>query len=260
MLEPHNASHSLDPSFTGLVQTLNRATSSRETREWFLSEEDRVNKEIESQMERARNFTLALSRHRYHSEDKPLFTPVLDETFAQLDEIVDASTAKRKANRTTATKHHSTFRLGSIAAHRQQVDFYHRLAASPAIRTICEVGFNAGHSTAVWLAANPTAHVYSFDLFGDRFSKPCFTFLRDRFRGADGVSRLFLRAGDSSQTVRATAIPAGCDLVHVDGRHDYEHTMGDFLSLLRARWDSNSHTPRAPLAPPQPWTKALSTH
>ena len=33
------------------------------------------------------------------------------------------------------------------------------------VRTICEIGFNAGHSAAMWLFAAPTAHVYMFDLW-----------------------------------------------------------------------------------------------
>jgi hypothetical protein len=50
---------------------------------------------------------------------------------------------------------------------------------------VCEVGFNAGYSTAVWLASNPLLKVISFDLpfyLGD-YGPSCAEFLRSKFPG-----------------------------------------------------------------------------
>ena len=171
---------------------------------------------VRGEMARPPTYAEALARPVFSVEDVPQYLPRLDATFEALDAVVDA----RRANTST------TFRLGSIAAHRSQVDFYWRIAASPTIRTVCEVGFNAGHSTAVWLSANPTAIVHSFDLF-HMFGLGCVAELHRRF----GAHRLVIHRGDSVKTVPATPLPP-CDLVHVDGRHSYGNTLRDFLNLL----------------------------
>ncbi len=160
-----------------------------------------------------------LNRPRIHPEDLPLYTPDLEALFRELDK-----------NAMTAASNESVyaFRLGSIAAHRTQLEFYYRLASSPAIRTICEVGFNMGHSTALWLTANPTARVHSFDLLETRPGKAQAAFLRSRFRG-----RLHIKAGDSLSTIPRARIDPPCDLVHVDGRHNYLNTVTDALNFVR---------------------------
>ena len=119
------------------------------------------------------------------------------------------------------------YRLGSVAAHRHQIDFYYRAATSPSVRTICEVGFNGGHSTAVWLAANPAATVESFDLFRANYSVQTLLYLQRRFPG-----RVVSHSGDSTRAVPAATLPAPCDLVHVDGRHSYLNVVQDFVNLL----------------------------
>ena len=88
---------------------------------------------------------------------------------------------------------------------------------------MCEVGFNAGHSTALWLHANPLVHVHSFDI---QHKTDVVGLLQRQFPG-----RLHTYTGDSATLIGPTTLPAPCDLVHIDGRHDYTHTVGDFLSL-----------------------------
>lgn len=67
---------------------------------------------------------------------------------------------------------------------RGQVDFYARTATDPAIRTVCEVGFNAGYSTAVWLSANPLSKVISFDLIMlGHYGPSCAEALQKKFPG-----------------------------------------------------------------------------
>jgi hypothetical protein len=174
-----------------------------------------------------RNVSYALGRAPFSAEDVPLYTPVLDQLFAELDQVVLNS--HRKSKDPDAHGKATMFRTGSIAAHRQQVDFYFRLAQSPAVRTICEVGFNAGHSTAVWLSANPTAHVYTFDLLANSFSAPAADLLRERFPGRFTVTK-----GNSLRVVPKFRLPPSthCDLVHVDGKHSYQNTLLDFLNLV----------------------------
>lgn len=157
----------------------------------------------------------ALVRAAHFDEDVPQFTPHLDRLWREIDEMVGPRDA-------------AMIRVGSVAGDKPQADFYYRVAASPAIRTICETGFNAGHSAALWLSANPTAHLHTFDIFGPRASGArTAEFLRSRFPG-----RLTTHKGDSARTVPLATLHAPCDLVHVDGRHDYEHTMLDALNLF----------------------------
>ena len=184
-------------------------------------------------------------RARLHREDAPQVTPALDKLFEELDAIAGRMTPFAPQ-----------LRHNSIAHDRAQVDFYYRVASSPAIRTICEVGFNMGHSAAVWLSANPTAHVHSFDLLLERGPRACRDHLRDRFAG-----RFTMHRGDSTVVVPQTRPRLSCDLVsptgrasnaphpsacppvrprarrapgqvHVDGRHDYYNTAVDALNLL----------------------------
>ena len=47
---------------------------------------------------------------------------------------------------------------------------YFEVARGPSVKTLCETGFNAGHSAAIWMNANPEARMFSFDLG----QSPCF--------------------------------------------------------------------------------------
>ena len=157
-------------------------------------------------------------------EDKAMVIPELVELHTELDRVVAASSGGRHVADSSPA---AMYRLGSIAAHRNQIDFYYRTATSPAVRTICEVGFNAGHSTAVWLAANPAAIIHSFDLFRANYSTQTLSYLQGRFPG-----RIISHSGDSTRSVPATPLSPPCDLVHVDGRHSYLNVVQDFVNLL----------------------------
>jgi len=55
------------------------------------------------------------------------------------------------------------------------------LVQLPFVRTVCETGFNAGHSTLTYLVANPNVRVYSFDIGGHDYSRDMAIYLRKRF-------------------------------------------------------------------------------
>lgn len=46
---------------------------------------------------------------------------------------------------------------GTISSSEHEQQLYVGIATLPFVRTICEIGFNAGHSAQLWLAANPNA-------------------------------------------------------------------------------------------------------
>ena len=121
-------------------------------------------------------------------------------------------------------------RMGSIAAWPTQVDYYFRIAASPAVRTVCEIGFNAGHSAAVWMSASDRIKLDTFDLFETQMGRAALEFLQAEYPG-----RINAHAGDSQRVVPLANITDGhCDVVHVDGRHQYDFVIHDFLNIRRA--------------------------
>lgn len=116
-----------------------------------------------------------------------------------------------------------------------QIDYYYRLMARlPAPRTVCEIGYNAGHSAHVWLSARPDMQtkLVAFDLashpyttISQRHMDALYVLLLSllwwgalshvllmyRFPG-----RLELIAGDSLETVPAYAAEhpeTQCDIV-----------------------------------------------
>ena len=98
----------------------------------------------------------------------------------------------------------------------------------PEAQTVCELGFNAGHSALLFLETLPQARVYSFDLCDGPWT----------LRNADHVAtsypdRFELMMGDSAETIPAFAWRGiQCDVVFVDGSKDAEHRRAD-MALFR---------------------------
>ena len=105
-----------------------------------------------------------------------------------------------------------------------QIRFYSALAEHAT--TVCEVGFNAGHSAAVFLDASPSVRVESFELGRHPASAPVAAWLHARYQ-----QRLSLHWGDSGLTLPLSA--CRCDVAIVDGGHKYEHAMSDILNMRR---------------------------
>ena len=89
-----------------------------------------------------------------------------------------------------------------------------------------EVGFNAGHSSAILLASFSSARLRSFDLCEHSYTLPNYELLLNHF----GEHRLLLTCGDSRSSltsadpgVNLEGIPesALADLVHIDGGHSF---------------------------------------
>ncbi|KAK9917991.1 hypothetical protein WJX75_000315 [Coccomyxa subellipsoidea] len=154
----------------------------------------------------------------------------LEPTFEELDEVV------KNFGTLPGWGGGDQARWSSISGFPEQVDFYARTATHPAIRTVCEVGFNAGYSTAVWLAANPLAKVISFDLIMlGHYGPSCAESLLKRFPG-----RLEMHWGDSAvllpqfvanHTVAGVYQGPKCDLVHIDGNHGFDGVRSDFHNM-----------------------------
>ena len=102
---------------------------------------------------------------------------------------------------------------------------------------VCEVGFNAGHSTLLWLMQDPRVRVRAFDLGVHWYSAHVTGF----FDAAFDAGRVEVVFGDSQQTLPAFAAafnstepPEFCDLIFVDGDHHYAAALSDLRNLRAA--------------------------
>ena len=96
---------------------------------------------------------------------------------------------------------------------------------------MCETGFNAGHSTLIWLLANPNAKVYSFDINRFPCTEPMADYLKKRF-----PDRFTITYGDSTQTLpafRRQNPDVKCDLIIVDGGHTVPIASSDLENFYQ---------------------------
>ncbi len=111
----------------------------------------------------------------------------------------------------------------------EQILAYIHLVRLPFVKTVCETGFNAGHSTFTWLASNPEVHVYSFDIGYHAYAKPQAELLSGMFPG-----RLTVTWGNSAQTLpffRKSNPDVRCDVIVVDGGHTPEIAQADMANF-----------------------------
>ena len=115
---------------------------------------------------------------------------------------------------------------GHSGNHHDMQRLYLEIAHLDFIKTVCETGFNAGHSTFMWLNANPDVVVYSFDIDMHNYTRPMAYYLQSRFPG-----RLHLTYGDSRDTIPEFHVDSPevmCDLVIIDGGHHADIPEWDF--------------------------------
>jgi hypothetical protein len=155
------------------------------------------------------------------------------------DDVVSAALTSEMARVSGVKEGHSA----QLTLERK---IYKTIAALPRIKTICEIGFNAGHSAALWLLANPTAKVVMFDLFVHAYSRANENFLRTEGHkyGLQNVDqRLVTVNGSSLDTVPKFAkdFPdIKCDLLSVDGGHFDDVPLKDLQNMkLLANKDFN---------------------
>jgi hypothetical protein len=112
---------------------------------------------------------------------------------------------------------------------RVQTLALHYMASMPFVHTVCETGFNAGHSAFNYLTANPRLVMHSFELGQYGYSA----------RVAQNLSEMFPRrfvyhVGDSRKSVPefiAKNPSVKCSLISVDGGHVYPVALADALNL-----------------------------
>jgi hypothetical protein len=130
----------------------------------------------------------------------------------------------------------------------QQINCYYQLArrsfgALPS-PTICETGYNVGHSAIVFLSALPNARYYGFDL-GQMRGPPCKTSRASSCRSLTRDSaellnsslfpgRVHLSYGNAAVTLPRfidSRAAATCDIISIDGDHSDLGMQADWTSL-----------------------------
>jgi predicted O-methyltransferase YrrM len=102
-----------------------------------------------------------------------------------------------------------------------------RLIRGPKVKTAMEIGFNAGHSADVFLSANPSLHLTSFDLGSHDYVTAAKEYIDKTY-----PSRHTLVLGDSTTTIPAHK-QTTYDLIFIDGGHEYEIAKADLLNCRR---------------------------
>ena len=155
--------------------------------------------------------------------DEDFYSPKYLEHRRQLDAkfkgVIDADKEKR---------HNYTIQ-GHSGGAKHQSRLYHWLAARPWVNTVCETGFNAGHSTLQWLTGSDHAKVYSFDIGWHYYTRPMTDYLNRTF-----PDRFNLITDDSLQTIPRFAKErrdVKCDIIVVDGGHSHDVALGDIRNF-----------------------------
>ena len=100
---------------------------------------------------------------------------------------------------------------------------------------IMEIGFNAGHSSLLYLLSNPKSKLTIFDLCEHKYTLPCFEYLQSVF-----PNRLEIFSGDSTKTVLQfynMNPDTKFDLIHIDGAHFGDTPNKDFYNSLKLASD-----------------------
>lgn len=92
---------------------------------------------------------------------------------------------------------------------------------------ILEIGFNAGHSSLLFLIANPNCKIHVFDICEHLYTRPCFQYINENFG-----ERMTLYSGSSTETLSYfinSDKRKSFDIFHIDGSHRTDIANIDFF-------------------------------
>lgn len=111
-----------------------------------------------------------------------------------------------------------------------QADFFTTLLQrNLQIKTIAEIGFNAGHSSDLFLKTRPDLQVVSFDIMEHGYAR-----IGKEFIGKYYPGRHILVEGNSLTTVpdfHKAHETQTFDLIFIDGGHDFKTALNDIINM-----------------------------
>ena len=147
----------------------------------------------------------------------------LDGIAAVLDDVVQLAVPKFPG--------HGSFGIFDPKYHLSKVRLMYQTICrvKSTVRTVCELGFNAGHTSLIFLETLPHARVLSFDLGDIPWARWSAALLN-----ATHGDRFEYIMGDSAKTVPAFKLAnpdTECDLLLIDGGKDYALRKADLKNL-----------------------------
>jgi hypothetical protein len=126
--------------------------------------------------------------------------------------------------------HHTTTRFDDLL--NKQINLFWTTRGP--VKKFCEIGFNAGHSTYLFLIGNKTITDYTiFDLGNHAYTKPCFEFVKNYFKT---VNFEFIEGDSITQIPKWIAEHSDqketFDVVHVDGGHSIDCVTNDLTNAI----------------------------
>lgn len=133
---------------------------------------------------------------------------------------------------------YETLNIDIFEGHCQQVHeqtkVLKNIVNNNSINNVMEIGFNAGHSSELFLSSNKNINVVSFDLGYHYYVKTGKEFIDKTYPG-----RHELIKGDSLITVPeySKKVNKKFDIIFIDGGHTYEVVKGDLLNCKKLAHD-----------------------
>jgi predicted O-methyltransferase YrrM len=112
---------------------------------------------------------------------------------------------------------------------KQREAFIANLNCYEEIQKIAEVGFNAGHTSEIFLQHVPKSKVVSFDINKHRYTNAGVEFISGKYQ-----ARFEFVEGDSQTSIRDYFIAhpqEKFDLIYIDGCHQFETCLNDILNF-----------------------------